>query len=331
MFPAPRRVSLAARPLPTGSTSDPITLSVHDAGEGPAVVLCHGFPELAYSWRHQFGPLVEAGFRVIAPDQRGYGGSDRPEAIEDYDLHHLTGDLCGLLDALGLERAVFVGHDWGGFVAWAMPVLHPDRVAGVVGVNTPYMQRTPIPPTQAMGAMVGGDASKHYVLWFQEPGVADPVLLENNRLLFEKMMRKGSDPAELVAEAMKSGEMDFNPFNRLAELEPRGEEMLSAAEIDVFVDAFARSGFTGGVNWYRNFDRNWETAPSFGTTKIEHPALMISAEWDLALPPALVEQMRPLVPGVEEHVIPRCGHWTQQEAPDELNRLLVDWLGRTQR
>ena len=185
-FPAPRRISLAPRAFDGGAPEEPIKLDVHDVGEGPAVVFCHGFPELAYSWRHQFEPLVEAGFRVIAPDMRGYGGSDAPEGIETYDIFHLTGDLVGLLDALEIEQAVFVGHDWGGFVVWAMPILHPERVAGVIGVNTPYLARGPIAPTKMLAAAAGDHPEKIYILWFQEPGVAEGVLDTNPRIAFEK-------------------------------------------------------------------------------------------------------------------------------------------------
>ncbi len=161
-FPAPCRVTLPARRTAGGDAVPEITLSVHDAGQGPAVVLCHGFPELAYSWRHQFDALVARGFRVIAPDQRGYGGSDAPAPVEAYDLEHLTGDLVALLDALGLERAVFAGHDWGGFVAWALPVLHPDR-------TVPF-------PTTGFLRQLFPDDEKLYILWFQQEGVAEGVL-----------------------------------------------------------------------------------------------------------------------------------------------------------
>jgi microsomal epoxide hydrolase/non-specific protein-tyrosine kinase len=301
---------------------------VHEQGEGPAVVLCHGFPELAWSWRHQMQPLADAGFRAIAPDQRGYGGSDRPEPAQAYDIHHLTGDLVGLLDALGVEKAVFVGHDWGGFVVWAMPVLHPERTAGVVGVNTPYLPRGPQPPTAMMRMLVGGRDERMYILWFQEPGVAEAVLDRDVRLVFEKLMRGGVDPAQAMAAALQDGQLDMNPFRRLAEIEPLGAPILDDDELDVYVRTFAQTGFRGGVSWYRNFDRNWETAPEVGVAKIEVPSLMICAEWDPALRPEMAAGMPALVPDLEMHTLARCGHWTQQEQPEALNRLLLDWLRR---
>lgn len=329
-FPAARRVELPPLRLPDGGEEPGIALSYHERGEGPAVVLCHGFPELAFSWRHQLEALASAGFRAIAPDQRGYGGSDRPERTDAYDMHHLCGDLVGLLDVLGLERAVFAGHDWGGFVAWAMPVLHPERCAGVIGVNTPYLPRPPLPPTQVLRALVGGADEKLYILWFQAPGVAEGVLDRHTRRVFDFLMRRGRPPEELAARVAAEG-LDMNPFRRIAELEPLGEAFLTPEELDVFVESFERTGFAGGVSWYRNLDRNWETAPEVGRAKIELPSLMVTAAWDPALRPELAAGMPALVCDLETVLIERCGHWTQQEKPAELNRILVDWLSRRMR
>ena len=325
-FPAAQRIALPPLRLPDGTREPGIALSVHEQGEGPAVVLCHGFPELGFSWRHQLPALAAAGFRAIAPDQRGYGASDAPEPIEAYDIHHLCGDLVGLLDALGLERAVFAGHDWGGFVVWAMPYLHPDRVAGVIGVNTPLMPRSPIPPLQLMRAMVGGVDEKLYILWFQKPGVAEAVLDARPALLFERLLRGGVPFEEIAKHA--GPDFDMNPFRRLAELEPLGGEIASAAELEHYVRVFSRTGFRGGINWYRNFDRNWESAPQIGQGRVEHPSLMITAEWDPALRPEMAGGMPALCSDLDTVMIPRCGHWTQQERPDELNRVMIDWLRR---
>ena len=325
-FPAPRRITLPALRLPDGSTEPGIALSVHESGAGPAVVMSHGFPELGYSWRHQFAPLAAAGFRAIAPDQRGYGASDKPEPIASYDIHHLCGDLVGLLDALEIEKAVFVGHDWGGFVVWAMPYLHPDRVAGVVGVNTPLTPRPPMPPTQLMRAMVGGQDEKLYILWFQKPGVAEAVLDANPGLVFEKLLRGGVPMEELAARV--GPEMDMNPFRRLAEVESFGAPIGDDAERAHYTEVFRKSGFRGGINWYRNFDRNWETAPDIGAKPIDVPSLMVCAAWDPVLRPEMAAAMPMLCRDLETVTIERCGHWTQQERPDELNRILVDWLRR---
>jgi pimeloyl-ACP methyl ester carboxylesterase len=324
-FPAARRIELPPRARAGGGTAPGIGLSVHEAGSGPAVVFSHGFPELAYSWRHQLAAVADAGFRAIAPDQRGYGGSDRPEPIDAYDITQLTGDLVGLLDALGIERAVFVGHDWGGFVVWAMPVLHPDRTAGVVGVNTPYAA---MPSTQVMRMLVGGQDEKMYILWFQKPGVAEGVLDADPRLVFDRLMRGGVDPTEMARAALASGELDMNPFRRLAELPGMGDPILSPEELDVYVRSFERTGFRGGINWYRNIDRNLELAPEVGKQKIAVPCLMVTAQWDPVLRPEMAAGMPALVPDLETVMIEKCGHWTQQEKPAELNRLLADWLSR---
>jgi len=318
-LPPARRITLEPRP------GSPITLSVHEGGEGPAVVLCHGFPELAYSWRHQYQPLVDAGFRVIVPDQRGYGASDAPPDSTDYDIDHLTGDLVALLDALGIERAVFAGHDWGGFVVWAMPILHPERTLGVIGVNTPYMARSPIAPTEALRMVAGDDPGSIYILWFQEPGVAEATLDREPALVFEKLMRGAVSPAEMMKEMAASGG-DMNPFRRLAELPSRGAALLDPAELDVYARAFEKSGFRGGVSWYRNFDRNWERHPAIGTEKIDLPTLMVTAEWDMALRPEMAADMPTRCNDLETKMIRECGHWTQQERPDELNAIMIDWL-----
>ena len=326
-FPAATRVKLPALRLPGGDSEPGIQLSVHERGEGVAVVLCHGFPELAFSWRHQVEALGAAGFRAIAPDQRGYGASDCPERTLAYDMHHLCGDLVGLLDVLDIEQAVFAGHDWGGFVAWAMPILHPDRCAGVIGVNTPYLPRPAFPPTQMMRALVGGVDEKLYLLWFQQPGVAEAVLGQHTRRLFDVLMVRGRPPEEVAARIAAEG-LDMNPFRRIGELEPFGETFLTPEELDVYVESFERTGFAGGVSWYRNLDRNWETAPAVGSAKIEVPSLMVTAEWDQALRPEMAAGMPALVSDLETILIEKCGHWTQQEKPAELNRILVDWLSR---
>lgn len=310
VFPEPRIV-----------TSNGIRMAVYAAGPetGLPVIFSHGFPELAYSWRHQIAALSKAGFRVLAPDQRGYGLTDRPAAVEAYDILKLTGDLVGVLDAYGIEKAVFCGHDWGGAVVWAAGQLHPSRVAGVIGVNTPFLPRAPGAPVSLMRAAMGPD---HYIVHFQTPGDADVRLARDVRRVFERLMRKGIKLADLdltrgiqnLATAVESGDVI-------------GVPLLSDAETDVFVEAFERTGFTGGINWYRNIDRNW-TLTADAPQKVEAPSLMICAEDDFALPPALAEGMEAYVPNLEKRLIRDCGHWTQQEKPDELNALLIDWLTR---
>lgn len=327
-FPLPVHHTLSGANAPAGSSGTPVRLAVHEAGVGtdrPPVVFCHGFPELAYSWRHQLPALADAGFRAIAPDQRGYGDSTIPEDISDYGLGSLCGDLADLLDALEIERAVFVGHDWGGFVAWAMPVLFPDRCAGVAGICTPY---TPFPTTDFLRAVFGDDPEKMYMLWFQEPGVAESVLDPQPRLVFEKLTVGGTDPAELASLGMDRGGSSFNPFADLASLPSVGATILSDEELDHYAATFERTGFRGGINWYRNIDANALAHPDVGTQHLDLPALMICSEWDPALPPALAAGMPELCSDLETHIVGRTGHWVQQEAPEQVNDLLIDWLSR---
>jgi len=325
-FPPAAPHTLSGRHTPSGGGDEAIRLAVHELGEPgdrPSVVFCHGFPDLGCSWQDQLTAVADAGFHAVAPDQRGYGGSSAPERIEAYGLGHLCGDLADLLDALGIERAVFVGHDWGGFVAWAMPVLHPDRVAGVVGVCTPY---TPFPTTTFLRQMFGDD-EKMYMLWFQEPGVAEAVMDPQPRLVFEKLMVGGVDPTELATAGMaREGGMDFNPFRRLDDLPSAGEPVVDAATIDHYAAVFARTGFRGAINWYRNIDTNDERYHDVGRAPLDLPCLMITAEWDPALPPALAASMPERCSDLEMHMVPRAGHWVNREHPDRVDTLLTQWL-----
>jgi pimeloyl-ACP methyl ester carboxylesterase len=302
-----------------------VTLACWEAGpnDGPTIVLCHGFPELAYSWRHQVPALAAAGYHVLAPDQRGYGGSDQPDEVTDYDIDHLTDDLAGLLAGVRVDKAVFVGHDWGGLLVWQMPLLHPERVAGVVGVNTPFLPWMPVKPTELFRAL-GGD--NHYILYFQEPGVADAVLARDVRGVFSGLMRRGVAPAVVVDALPAGGSRNWAEVVAAGALP--GEAMLSDAEVSVFADTFERTGFTGGLNWYRNFDRNWELTKRFEGAHVDVPCLMVTAEWDPVLSPALAQGMDKWVADLETHMIGQCGHWTQQEHPVELNAIVLDWLGR---
>jgi epoxide hydrolase A/B len=302
-----------------------MSLVVHEQGEGPAVVLCHGFPELAYSWRYQLPAIAAAGFRAIAPDQRGYGESSAPAAVTDYGLTELTGDLVGLLDAMKIERAIFVGHDWGGFVAWAMPVLYPERTAGVIGVCTPYIA---MPQTAAMRRLVNGKDERFYILWFQEPGRAEAVMDPRARTIFDRLMRAPVDPAEAAKRMQSGGEFDMNPFRRIDEMTPDTPLIVSDAELDVYVKAYEKHGFRGGINWYRNIDRNAREHPQIGVAKLGLPCLMITAAWDVALRPEMAAGMPALCSDLETHNVERAGHWVQQEYPDAVNKLITDWLTR---
>ena len=309
--------------LPPATGGHDVTLSVHEAGSGPAVVFCHGFPDLAHSWRHQFPAVAAAGYRAIAPDQRGYGESSRPVEIEAYGLTELTGDLVGLLDALGIERAVFVGHDWGGFVAWAMPVLHPERVAGVVGLCTPYLK---FPNVEVHAALVGGDVERQYVAWFQAPGVAEAVMDAQVESIFTRIRRGGVPPDVVAQAAFADGRLNMNPFINPEGLPLLGEPVGDPEDLAHYCEVFGRTGFRGGINWYRNIDRNVREHPTVGTAILSLPCLMLTAEWDPALSPALAAGMPERCTDLEMHMIEKAGHWVQQEYPDAVTARLLAWL-----
>jgi pimeloyl-ACP methyl ester carboxylesterase len=305
-----------------------VDLFVTEAGpaDGSLVVLCHGFPELGFSWRHQIPALVEAGYLAAAPDQRGYGRTTAPEAITDYDIVHLTDDLVGLLDLYGREQAVFVGHDWGSMVVWAMALRHPDRVAGVVGMSVPFVPRGEVAPTTAMRAILG-DAF-FYMLYFQEPGVADADLGADPARFLRRMMAgigSGTRDADAVASMFANDGRGF--VDRLPEADTL-PGWLSQEELDHYVDEFSRTGFTGGINWYRNIDRNWELSAHLAGAKVTVPARFIGGADDpvlLMTPPAL--QDGHLVDDRGTVLVPGAGHWVQQEKPDEVNDALLDFLG----
>jgi epoxide hydrolase A/B len=302
-----------------------IRMHLHEAGSGFPVVMCHGFPEMWYSWRHQIRALAAAGFRAIAPDQRGYGETDCPKEVEAYTQRELVADIVGMLDALDMAKCVIVGHDWGGMVAWNAAMMAPNRIERAIGVNTPFMPRPPIKPTDAMRAMAAGGF--HYILYFQEPGVAEAELERDVRRSLRGFYQ---DPANLLpAEMRKAPPGVFGPaggglLDRLAD-RPHGK-FLTDADFEVFAKAFERTGFRGGLNWYRNIDRNWEQSANL-EQRVNQPALMITAELDIVLRPEMAEGMRNWVPNLRKTVLIKgSGHWTQQEKPEEVNRAIIEFL-----
>ncbi|HEV8717440.1 MAG TPA: alpha/beta hydrolase [Candidatus Binatia bacterium] len=303
-----------------------IRMHVVEAGNGFPVLLCHGFPELWYSWRQQIKALAEAGFRAVAPDQRGYGDTDAPQAIGAYTIHHLVGDLTGLLDALEIDKVVIVGHDWGGLVVWQMALLAPHRVAGVAGLNTPFFPRLPVRPLEAMRAAARGNF--HYIVYFQEPGVAEAELERDVRRSLRGFYQ--SPNREAVARLRSAPMGVFGPagggiLDRLPDA-PYGD-FLTEEDFTVFATAFAKTGFRGGLNWYRNLDRNWELTAYLSNAKVSQPALMITAELDVVLRPELAQGMVTWVPNLRRTVlIEGSGHWTQQEKPAQVNAALLDFL-----
>ena len=325
-------------PLLKFAMTNGIRMGYYEAGpltDAPPVVLCHGWPEIAFSWRHQIKALAAAGIRVIAPDQRGCGATHGPDAVKEYDLEHLTGDLTGLLDHLKIDKAIFVGHDWGGFIVWQMPLRHPSRVAGVIGVNTPHTPRAAVDPIHIFRKRFG---ERMYIVQFQDPArEADAIFESHVEQTFDCFMRKpmpqpkntvGSDGPSAGIGGAATLNLAFPQIIAAydAKNDPR-TPILSAEEKQVFINTFKQSGFTGGINWYRNMTRNWERSADLDHT-VRVPALMIMAENDAVLPPAAADGMEKVVPDLEKYLVRDSGHWTQQEKPEEVSGKIIEWRKR---
>lgn len=316
-------------PAPKYVETNGIRMAVYEQGEGVPVVLCHGFPELAFSWRHQVKALSEAGFRAIAPDQRGYGLTDRPDDNDAYGIQYLCDDMAGMLDALAIEKAVFCGHDWGGGVVWTMPRLHPDRCLGIIGVNTPASRPPGLPrktpPEKSLVVM----SPNYYVVTFQEPGRAEAVLEKDVRKTFDMILRRGDiwDVERFRQLPEDSPERRLDLLTMLGREEFPGEQFLPDEVLDYFAETFEITGFTGGLNWYRNAARSF-AAMTDAKWHIDVPCLYIGAENDVILRPSSADGMEDFIDDLEKYTVADCGHWTQQEKPDEVNRVLIDWLSR---
>ncbi|MFF7136865.1 alpha/beta fold hydrolase [Streptomyces sp. NPDC008196] len=306
-----------------------IRLHIAEEGEGPLVVLLHGFPESWHSWRHQFGPLAAAGFRAVAPDQRGYGAGDHPEDVSAYSILHLVGDVVGLVHALGEETAFVVGHDWGAPVAWHTALFRPDVVRGVAGLSVPPPFRGGRPPLVTMRERFDGH---FYWNYFERPGVADAEFGADPRSALRRLLVGASGDGEGGGRYEQALVTDPDR-GWLADM-PDPEVLpawLTEADLDELAGSYAK-GFTGALNWYRNLDRNWElTAPWHGA-RVTPPALYVYGDRDLvpAFPgtPELIEALPRLMPNLvrDPVLLPGCGHWTQQERPDEVNAALVEFL-----
>ncbi|NOX50732.1 MAG: alpha/beta hydrolase [Gammaproteobacteria bacterium] len=300
-------------PKPQMIAVNQVELEVFSAGSGRPLVLCHGWPEHAYSWRHQIEPLVEAGYHVIVPNQRGYGHSTKPDQVTDYDITHLTGDLVGLLDHYGYQDAVFVGHDWGAIIVWNLAMMHADRVCGVINMSVPFMQRGETEWVGFWETHLGGD---FYIVHFnRQPGVADTVFADNCENFLRNMYRTNQwDHPPVALQGM--------PMLAMAQADVMpGDPLMEDADLKVFVDAFNHAGFTPGLNWYRNFSRNWDIIGEY-PQKITQPTLMLYGDYDM-VPKA--DNLSDFVANVEIHSFP-CGHWIQQERPQETNAAILHWL-----
>jgi len=305
-----------------------------EAGSGPPVLLCHGWPESWYSWRWQLKALAEAGFHAVAPDMRGYGRTDRPEAIDAYTLFHLVGDMVGVQDALGESQAVIVGHDWGAPVAWHSALFRPDRFRAVAGLSVPFRPRGSVRPTSAMPQT---EQSWFYQLYFQEPGLAEAEFERDPQATIRRLLYSASgdvprrNPVDAPGDAAPGMVPRTGGFlTRMADPNPL-PNWLSEADVAFYANEFSQTGFRGGLNWYRNIDRNWALMAPFAGLKVTVPALYIAGDRDLvvAFPGAaqLIANLKAFVPELRETImLPGCGHWTQQERPDEVNAALIKFL-----
>ncbi len=302
-----------------------------DDDEAPLVLLIHGFPELAYSWRHQIPSLAAAGCRVVAPDMRGYGRSEVPEDLEAYDVFRLTGDVIGLIEHYGRGRqAIVVGHDWGALITWAVALFRPDLLAGVASLSVPYFPVMEVSLLDSLRASVGDGF--HYMLYFQEPATADEEL--------------SADPIRTIRHMMWSASAE-SPSDRTAALgaqdrflhgtTPAGlPSWLTPGDLEAYAASFMRTGFTGAINWYRNLDANWERMRPWRNASISCPVLFLGGVEDPVLTltgevgpshPMLVHQRR-FVPDLTVRLIDGGGHWLQQEQPEAVTRSLLEFIDR---
>lgn len=316
-------------PTPSFVRTNGIDMAVYEQGEGPAVVFCHGWPELAFSWRSQIQAVSAAGFHAIAPDQRGFGLTGDVGDPMQYDMGIFCDDLAGLLDAKGIERAVFCGHDWGGAVVWAMARLHPDRCLGIIGLNTAAGRPAGLPPAESSEESMIVMTPNYYVATFQPPGQAEAVLEADVRKTFEFILSRGGiwdkDAFALMPE--DSAERQMNLLAMLRRDDPPGDPFLPEVVMRYFTETYEATGFTGGLNWYRAIGRMGPIMAN-AAARIEVPSLYIGAEHDVILPPSSADGMEDFITDLEKYTVMDSGHWTQQEKPDEVNRVIVEWLNR---
>ncbi len=296
-------------------------------GRGPLVMMIHGWPELWYSWRHQIKPLAAAGYRVVVPDVRGYGGSDKPHSIEAYDMRTMMADLIGLMDTLGEEKAILVGHDWGAPICWNTAALHPERVAAVAGLSVPYRKRGNVPSIDIWRQLY--QDKFFYQVYFQEEGIAERELEADVRVSLRKIYYSISGDAPSLDSWVQR-----SPTSTLLEafIDPEPfPQWLTSADLDYFVANFEAGGFHGPINRYRNQERDFADLPEMGVKPVHQPSCFIAGSKDV---------VRRFVPGMDayaepganctdlrfSHIIEDAGHWVQQEAPEDVNEALLRFL-----
>jgi pimeloyl-ACP methyl ester carboxylesterase len=316
----------------------PLRMHIAEAGQGPLVLLLHGFPESWYSWRHQLTDLAGAGFHAVAPDQRGYcqtgppGGPGQPAEAADFTMLHLTGDVIALMDALGEEHAVLAGHDWGAPVAWNTALFRPDRIRGVVGLSVPYLPRGSTPPLAMLRALYG---DSFYMVYFQQPGVAEAELGRDPAVTFRRLLYAlsaeggGGSPFVPAGSGLLGAGQAADPA--ASHGADRLPGWLTEQDIASYVSQYAESGFAGPLHWYRNLDRNWELTAPWLHAHVTVPALFIAGAQDMVISylggEGAVDRLADAVPRLTGIVmLPDCGHWTQQERPAEVSAAMLDFL-----
>lgn len=301
-----------------------ISLNIAEQGEGPLVLMLHGFPESWYSWRHQFSALAEAGYHAVAPDMRGYGDSDKPFEIEAYNQVEVVNDIIGLIPALGYETAVVLGHDWGAPTAWSCALNHPDKVSAVGALSVPFRPRGDSPPLATLKTIFKDRF--FYQLYFQEPGKAEAELEKDPALTIRKFYHMASGEMNTSLLTEKSADADL-----LSDLPDPGTEMgpwISEEDVSFYANEFRQSGFRGPLSYYRNMDLTWELTKD-SPRQISQPALFVAGERDgviLMAADALKELDKHVTDLRVNKLIPKIGHWTQQEAPNEVNQALIQFL-----
>ena len=314
-----------------------LRIHIAEQGTGPLMLLCHGFPELWYSWRHQFSALAKAGYHVVALDLRGYGQTDQPDAIEAYTLLHLVADLVGVLDVLGEQQAILVGHDWGSVLAWNAALMRPDRFPVLITMSVPYLPRGPlhgeratIPPTQSWKKALGNHF--FYQSYFQQPGVAEAEFERDVRTTMRRLwygLSGDAPPSERwhpIVPDPQAGPL--NSAGNPASL----PSWVTEADLDVYTAEFERTGFRGGLNWYRNIDRNWELLAAYSGASILQPTLFLWGDQDPTFEVVgasrWIERMQQFVPNLRQTVLSGCGHWIQLERVQEVNAAILAFLQR---
>ncbi|AFZ32364.1 Soluble epoxide hydrolase [Gloeocapsa sp. PCC 7428] len=305
-----------------------IRMHIAEQGRGELVILCHGFPECWYSWRHQLAAIADAGFHVVAPDQRGYGQTDQPESIEAYNILQLTSDIVGLVHALDCEQAIIIGHDQGATVAWHCALLRPDLFKAIALLSVPYRARSweSRPPTEMLKRMASEQQS--YMLYFQEQGLIEAELEADVRKSLSMILYSASGDAP----PEKRWRFLFDKSEKFIDTVTQPEQLpswLTEQDLDFLTREFERTGFRGGLARYRNLDRDWELTRFLSGAKIQQPALFIGGEFDAIVTrnQDLFNNLEKTMPNLRKKVLlPNTGHWIQQERPTEVNQLLIEFL-----